>query len=315
MVERKDTRIPQKNRIITILGPTASGKTSRAVDLAWFFNGEIISADSRQVYRGMDLGTGKDIEEYKEIPYHLIDICEAGEKYNLHKYVTDFRASLNKILLKDKQPILCGGTGMYLETVLSGIILPEVPVNLKLRKKLEELSLSELTDILKQYKILHNTTDIDTSKRAIRAIEIEIYYKEHPEVACLANKSKSAPLDSLIIGIDIPREKRRERISKRLQNRLANGMVEEVITLLNNGVKPEDLIYYGLEYKYLTLYVIGEITYSQMVKDLEIAIHQFAKRQMTWFRGMERRGFKIHWLPYDLGKEEFIEAVKNEGKL
>lgn len=315
MVERKDTRIPQKNRIITILGPTASGKTSRAVDLACFFNGEIISADSRQVYRGMDLGTGKDIEEYKEIPYHLIDICDAGEKYNLHKYVTDFRTSLNKILLKDKQPILCGGTGMYLETVLSGIILPEVPVNLKLRKKLEELSLSELTDILKQYKILHNTTDIDTSKRAIRAIEIEIYYKEHPEAACLANKSKSAPLDSLIIGIDIPREKRRERISKRLQNRLANGMVEEVITLLNNGVKPEDLIYYGLEYKYLTLYVIGEITYSQMVKDLEIAIHQFAKRQMTWFRGMERRGFKIHWLPYDLGKEEFIEAVKNEGKL
>ena len=315
MVEDKESAIPQENRIITVLGPTASGKTSRAVDLARYFNGEIISADSRQVYRGMDLGTGKDLEEYEEVPYYLINICEAGEKYNLHRYVRDFRQSLEDIRNKGKQPILCGGTGMYLETVLSGIVLPDVPVNTKLRENLDNLSLEELTKILKQYKVLHNTSDIDTKKRAIRAIEIEVYYKENPEIAIKTDKKIVKPLDYLIIGLDIPREKRRERITQRLNTRLEQGMVKEVETLLENGIKAEDLIYYGLEYKYLTLYVIGEITYDRMVKELEIAIHQFAKRQMTWFRGMERRGFKINWIPYDLDKDDFImevEKLKNK---
>ena len=310
MVEDKNSRFAQKDRIITILGPTATGKTCRAVDLAKAFDGEIISADSRQVYRGMDLGTGKDLEEYGSVPYHLIDICEAGEKYNLHRYISDFRKSLNEIRLKGKNVIVCGGTGMYLESALSGIVLPDVPVNLELRERLEKFNLEELTEILKKYKTLHNTTDVDTVKRAVRAIEIEEYYLNHPEEARNTDRKKAIPLDSLIIGIDIPREIRRERISMRLQKRLDDGMVEEVEKLIAKGISPEDLIYYGLEYKYLTLYVIGRMTYPEMIKELEIAIHQFAKRQMTWFRGMERRGFKIHWLPYNLSSSEFVSKVK-----
>lgn len=292
--------------MIVILGPTATGKTTRAVDLARYLDGEIISGDSRQVYRGMDLGTGKDLEEYEGVAYHLIDICEAGEKYNLHRFVSDFHNALSDINSRGKRPILCGGTGMYIETVLSGIILPEVPVNQELRERLEKLSLPELTDILKRYKKLHNTTDVDTVKRAVRAIEIEEFYRQNPEQATAADRTHSRPLDSVIIGIDIPRDKRRERISRRLHSRLEKGMVMEVENLINSGVPPENLIYYGLEYKYLTLYVIGKLSYQEMVRELEIAIHQFAKRQMTWFRGMERRGFKIHWLPYDLSHDEFI---------
>lgn len=297
--------------MITILGPTATGKTTRAVDLANYLDGEIISADSRQVYRGMDLGTGKDLEEYGSVPYHLIDICEAGEKYNLHRFVSDFHKSYNDIISKGKDVIFCGGTGMYLETVLSGVILPEVPENKELREKYKFFSLDELTKILKGYKTLHNTTDVDSVKRAIRAIEIEEYYLSNPEEARKADRKKTQPLDSLIIGIDIPREVRRERISRRLTRRLEQGMVNEVKQLLNQGISPEDLIYYGLEYKYLTLYVIGKLSYSEMIKNLEIAIHQFAKRQMTWFRGMERRGFKINWLPYDMNKSEFISGVES----
>lgn len=310
MVEDKTPKITQKNRIITILGPTASGKTTRAVNLARFFNGEIISADSRQVYKGMNLGTGKDIEEYEEIPYHLIDICVAGEKYNLHRYVGDFGKALKDIKTKGKKPILCGGTGMYLETVLSGMILPEVPENPTLRESLSKYSLPELTQILSKYKKLHNTTDIDSCKRAIRAIEIEVYYTEHPEEASTADKNKVVPLDTVIIGIDIPRDDRRKRITERLKKRLDEGMVKEVEHLLSKGISPEDLIYYGLEYKFLTLYIIGEISYDTMLRELEIAIHQFAKRQMTWFRGMERRGFKINWLPYDMNPEEFNKTVE-----
>lgn len=309
MVEEQNGGFTKKDRIITVLGPTASGKTSKAVLLAKSLNGEIISADSRQIYKDMTLGTGKDLEEYEGVNYHLIDICEAGEKYNLHRYVSDFHRVLSSIREKDKRVILCGGTGMYIETVLSGIKLPDVPINEELRDKLHDLSLEELTSILKKYKILHNITDIDTVKRAIRAIEIEEYYVVHPEEAIRADKNHVKPLPALIIGLDIPREERRERISLRLRKRLEAGMIEEVEKLLKKGISPDDLIYYGLEYKYLTLYVIGEISYEKMVKDLEIAIHQFAKRQMTWFRGMDRRGFKIHWVPYDLSDNEFLETV------
>ena len=310
MVENKNAEISQEGRIITILGPTASGKTTRAVDLARFFNGEIISADSRQVYRNMDIGTGKDLEEYGEIPYHLIDICEAGEKYNLYRFVTDFHTALKSIKSRGKQPIVCGGTGLYLETVLSGVKLPEVPENRELRRRLENHTLAELTEILKRFKSLHNTTDVDSPKRAIRAIEIEEYYISHPEEARLAYRESAVPLNSLIIGIEIPRETRRERISIRLRSRLEKGMVKEVENLLNRGLDADDLIYYGLEYKFLTLYLMGRLSYAQMMNDLEIAIHQFAKRQMTWFRGMEKRGFKINWLPYDLSEKDFIGSVE-----
>lgn len=296
--------------VLTVVGPTATGKTARAVSLARAFNGEIISGDSRQVYRTMDLGTGKDLEEYGEVPYHLIDVCQAGEKYNLHRYLRDFRNALAMVKEKGKLPILCGGTGMYVETALSGVELPDVPENPTLRSCLSDKSLEELTEILKTYKTLHNTTDIDTCKRAIRAIEIEEYYRENTDLAQKADRKVSKPLDSVIIGIDVPREVRRKRISDRLEKRLQDGMVDEIRQILDDGVKPDDLIYYGLEYKFLTLYVIGKLSYEDMKRQLEIAIHQFAKRQMTWFRGMERRGFKINWLPYDMPECDFISAVR-----
>ncbi|MDE5790063.1 MAG: tRNA (adenosine(37)-N6)-dimethylallyltransferase MiaA [Muribaculaceae bacterium] len=296
---------------IAVVGPTASGKTRRAVSLASRLDGEIISADSRQVYRDMTLGTGKDLEEYNGIPYHLIDICEAGEKYNLHRYLTDFSSSYNDILRRGKLPVICGGSGMYVENALNGIRMPEVPCNEDLRHSLKNKSLLELTDILKKYKTLHNTTDVDTIKRAIRAIEISEYYRLHPEEAELTRKGMARKLDALVVGISIPREERRKRISERLQARLDNGMIDEVKNLLEKEVKPEDLIYYGLEYKFLTLHLVGELSYEEMFKSLETAIHQFAKRQMTWFRGMEKRGTHIHWLPYNLSDEEFMDEVIN----
>lgn len=293
--------------LIVILGPTASGKTHKAVALAERLNTEIISADSRQIYRGMDIGTGKDLEEYKNVPYHLIDICPAGYKYNLFEYLRDYQAARDSILAKGKTPILCGGTGLYVEAVLNGLKLPEVPENKALRAELAGKSLEELTAILERMKKLHNTTDIDTAKRAIRAIEIQQYYHEHPD---LKMDTTPHPVENaLVIGVEIGREERRERISSRLKSRLDSGMVEEVRNILDSGVSPEDLIYYGLEYKFLTNYIIGQSTYDEMVNGLEIAIHQFAKRQMTWFRGMERRGFHINWLPYDLDDEAFVDEV------
>lgn len=297
--------------ILAVVGVTASGKTGRAVSLSKALDAEIISGDSRQVYRGMDLGTGKDLDEYDGIPYHLIDICEAGEKYNLHRFLSDFNSAYDAVRSRGRLPILCGGTGMYVENALGGLRLPDVPENPVLRQELETLSLEKLTEILKGYKKLHNTTDVDNKKRAIRAIEIEEYYLAHPEEAALADKKQSKPLKSVIIGIDIPREARRERITRRLLKRLEDGMVDEVRSLLRNGVAPQDLIYYGLEYKYLTLYAIGDLAYDDMVSKLEIAIHQFGKRQMTWFRGMEKRGFKINWLPYDLPESDFIDRVRD----
>ncbi len=296
---------------IAVVGPTASGKTRRAVEIARVFNGEIISADSRQVYRGMDIGSGKDLDEYGEIPYHLIDICDAGTKYNLHEYLRDFREAYREVKHRGKRAVICGGSGMYVENALKGIYLPEVPENPELRESLRGMSLDALTDILAQSKRLHNTTDVDTPARAIRAIEIQRYYDLHPEEAMFASEKGATPLDALIIGIDIPRDDRRIRISQRLRQRLDEGMADEIRNILESGVKAEDLIYYGLEYKFVTLYVTGQLHYNDMVRELETAIHQFAKRQMTWFRGMEKRGLHINWVPYNLPDDEFICRVSS----
>lgn len=294
--------------LITIIGPTASGKTAFAAALAARLDTEIISGDSRQVYHSMDIGTGKDLADYmvdgKQIPYHLIDICNPGDKYNVFEYQHDFHKAFEEIRKKGKLPILCGGTGMYIESVLRGFKLLDVPQNPALRESLKGKSLAELEQILASYKVLHNKTDVDSAQRAIRAIEIEEFYKtEAPD------KREYAPINSLIIGVDIDRELRREKISRRLRARLDEGMVDEVRAILATGVKPEDLIYYGLEYKFLTLYIIGQLTYDEMISQLEIAIHQFAKRQMTWFRGMERRGLHIHWLDATLSTDEKINNV------
>lgn len=295
--------------LVAVIGPTASGKTSLAAALAHEWDAEIISGDSRQVYRGMDIGTGKDLGDYvvggKPIPYHLIDIVEPGYKYNVFEYQRDFLKAYEDIRRRGRLPILCGGTGLYVEAVLKGYRLLPVPENPSLRMSLADKSLEELTALLSTYKTLHNTTDVDTVKRAIRAIEIEEYYRHVPVTEC------SFPqLNSLIIGVSIERELRRRKITERLHRRLEEGMVDEVRGLLAEGVTPDSLIYYGLEYKYLTQYVIGELSYDEMVRGLEIAIHQFAKRQMTWFRGMERRGFNIHWIDANLPMEDKLKQIK-----
>ncbi len=293
--------------LIVITGPTASGKTGKAVALARALDGEIISADSRQVYRGMDLGTGKDLDEYGEVPYHLIDICPAGYKYNLHEFLRDEQQARADIISRGRQPIMCGGTGLYVESVVKGIQLPPVPENRELRAQLSTMTLDELTVILKHYKTLRNNSDIDTCQRAIRAIEICKYYHDNPH---LKAATEPHPLcDALVIGVAIDRDNRRRRITERLKARLDAGMVDEVRRLIDSGINPDDLIYYGLEYKYVTQYVIGQLTREQMFSGLETAIHRFAKRQMTWFRGMERRGTPIHWLPYDLPNDDFVAAV------
>lgn len=295
--------------ILAVVGPTACGKTRRAVEIASAFGGEIISGDSRQVYRGMDIGTGKDLREYGEIPYHLIDIADAGDKYNLHRFLSDFRVVKEEINARGRLPVLCGGTGMYVEAALSGLQMPEVERNEELRESLSGKTLEELTEILKAYKTLHNTTDVDTRDRALRAIEIQRYYLEHPEAAQSVDRTTAQPLKSIVIGLDIPREARRERISRRLEARLNEGMIDEIKSLLDNGVKAADLIYYGLEYKFVTLHVVGKLSLEEMRRQLEIAIHQFAKRQMTWWRGMEKRGIPINWLPYDMPTDEFLENI------
>ena len=295
--------------LITVLGPTATGKTGLAAHLATQINGEIISADSRQVYRGMDIGTGKDYGDYFvkgiEIPSHLVDIEDAGVHYNVYRFQSDFVKAFENIHAKNNFPVLCGGTGLYLEAVLKNYKLIQVPPNKKLRKELEGKSLEELTEILKELKPqLHNTTDVETDRRAIRAIEIEKYYRENPEI-----DTYFPEIESLNIGVHFDREIRRQRITTRLKQRLEEGMLDEVQRLLNSGLTPEQLIYYGLEYKYLTLHLTGELSYDEMFRQLEIAIHQFAKRQMTWFRGMEKRGTKIHWIDGHLEMEEKVGEV------
>ena len=300
----------EKYDMLAVVGPTASGKTSLAVDIALGISGaEIISADSRQVYRGMDIGTGKDLAEYERggvvVSSHLIDIVDAGEKYNLFEFQRDFLVAYNDIKERNAFPVLCGGSGLYVESVLKGYKLLPVPENPKLRESLEEKSLEELTAILLGYKTLHNNTDTDTKKRAIRAIEIEEYYR-----TCPTEERYFPQINCLTVGVAVDREVRRERISRRLHERLDVGMVDEVRGLLERGITPEQLMYYGLEYKFLTQYIIGELSYNEMVKGLEIAIHQFAKRQMTWFRGMEKRGVHIHWIDAMLPREKQIEQIK-----
>lgn len=300
--------------MITILGPTASGKTDIATHLAAELSAEIISADSRQVYRRMDIGTGKDLADYvvdgKRVPYHLIDIVEPGTKYNLFEYQRDFLEAYNDIRSRGKNVILCGGTGLYIESVLKGYRLIPVPENKELRHKLEGKSLLELTSILERLKAennsnMHNSTDVDTSKRAIRAIEIEMAYREaHIEERTFPK------IDNVIIGVGIDRDLRRMKITRRLDQRLHDGMVDEVKSLLDSGIPADDLIYYGLEYKFVTEYILGKSTFEEMHRSLEIAIHQFAKRQMTWFRGMERRGFTIHWIDAADSMEEKINEIK-----
>lgn len=305
--------------MLTIIGPTACGKTRFAVRLAQEFDGEIISGDSRQVYRRMDLGTGKDLSDYesdgKKVAYHLIDIAEPGTKYNVYQFQRDFVKAYQDVSSRGKLPILCGGTGLYIESVLRGYRMSYVPENKALRKSLEGKSLKELTEQLRSYKELHNTTDVDTAQRAIRAIEIEEYYRLHPAEESPDNQENERVLQAigehpLMVGLNISRELRRSRISARLRQRLDEGMLDEVRGLLAEGIAPDDLIYYGLEYKYLTLHAIGQLSYEEMFRQLEIAIHQFAKRQMTWFRGMERRGLQIHWLNCEDDIEHNVSMVK-----
>ena len=298
-----------KYDMIAVVGPTACGKTSLAVDIAVALGGEVISADSRQVYRGMDIGTGKDLCEYErggvKVPVHLVDIADAGEKYNLFEFQRDFLVAYNDVRARGALPVLCGGSGMYVESVLKGYRLIPVPENPALRARLEEKSLEELTEILATYKALHNNTDTDTKKRAIRAIEIEEYY-----ASCPVEERAFPSIRTLTVGVSVDREVRRKRITDRLVQRLGEGLVEEVERLLASGLTPEQLIYYGLEYKFVTMYVTGQLGYEDMFHGLEIAIHQFAKRQMTWFRGMEKRGTKINWIDSAMPREAQLETIR-----
>lgn len=301
--------LPSRYDMLAVVGPTACGKTSLAVELALALHGEVLSADSRQVYRGMDIGTGKDLNEYMRdgvaVPVHMVDIVDAGEKYNLFEFQRDFLHAYEKIRSKGSLPIMCGGSGMYVESVLRGYRLIPVPENTALRNELANKTLDELTAILSTYKKLHNNTDTDTVKRAIRAIEIEEYYKKIP-----VGEREFPIIRTLTVGLDVSREVRRERISRRLHARMEQGLVEEVERLLASGLTAEQLIYYGLEYKFVTLYIKGELTRKQMIDELEIAIHQFAKRQMTWFRGMERRGIDVKWVDTTLPMSSQVEIIK-----
>lgn len=296
--------------LITILGPTASGKTAVAASLAHAIDAEILSADSRQVYRNMNIGTGKDLNEYciegKNIPYHLIDIVDAGTAYNVFQYQHDFFTAYQNIISRKKNAVLCGGSGLYIQSVLRAYHLPEVPENKELRKELEKKSMEELETILRSMQAVHNKTDFDTKKRAIRAIEIATYNKEHP-----ADKTDFPHIHSLVVGIRYTREQERQRITQRLEKRLKEGMIEEVRSLLNMGLSVEQLLYYGLEYKFITQYLIGAFCYEEMERRLNTAIHQFAKRQMTWFRKMEREGILIHWIDGEMPLNKKVETIIN----
>ena len=315
-----------KDQIIVVLGPTASGKTRFAVRLATQLGGEIISADSRQVYRGMDVGTGKDLADYvyegKKVPHHLIDIAEAGERYNVYRYLHDFFEVYQGVRARGVVPILCGGSGMYIEAVCKGYDMPEVPEDRELRKECQEVSMEELMARLSSFGPLHNTTDTQSRKRLIRAIEIAQYRKMVAQDACTERNTSGTEqdypkIDPYIIGLYVPAEERRARIDRRLEERLQTGMIEEAQRLMQEGLSVEDMMYYGLEYKYLALYLTEKLSYEEMKGLLRIAIHQFAKRQMTWFRGMERRGLKIQWVDAMRNEADNVQEVMGhlQGKL
>ena len=295
--------------MITILGPTASGKTALAANVAFRMNGEVISADSRQVYRNMDIGTGKDYDDYiiegREVPCHLVDICDAGEKYSVYRYQKDFLTVYNQISGRNKLPVMCGGTGMYIESILKGYRLIKVPVNKNLRDNLERKTMDEMKNILEGYGDLHNITDISQRNRLVRAIEIAKYYSDHN-----IEEEEFPEIKTLVAGVKFDRNSRRKRISERLKRRLEGGMIEEVKNLLESGVSDETLIYYGLEYKFITWYLQGKISYDEMFNQLETSIHRFAKRQMTWFRRMEKNGIEIKWLDGYLPLDEKVEKVR-----
>lgn len=294
--------------MIVITGPTATGKTRLAALVADRLGGEVISADSRQVYRGMDIGTGKDLSEYyiedREVPVHMVDIVDAGYRYNVFEYQRDFLKVFEDMTARGVFPVVCGGSGMYVDSIVSGYRLVQVPVNEQLRALLAGRSLEELTEILAKYKSLHNSTDVDTVKRAVRAVEIADYYAHHP-----VDDSPFPVRNPLVTAVFVDRETRRQRISQRLRSRLEEGMIEEVQRLLAGGIHPDDLIYYGLEYKYITLYLMNRLSREEMVQKLEVEIHRFAKRQMTWFRGMERRGIAIHWIDGRMSDEEKTDYI------
>ncbi len=294
--------------LIVITGPTATGKTRLAARVAKATDGEVISADSRQVYRGMDLGTGKDFDDYVVdgylVPYHLVDIAEPGTEYNVYEFQQDFLKAYHHIVSRNKQPVLCGGTGLYIEAAISGYKLIKVPVNPRLRKELENLTMEELTHLLASMRSLHNTTDITERNRLLRAVEIETYYHENPNL-----QTRYPSLRPVLFGIHFEREALRQRITQRLKTRLESGMLDEINELLNSGLKPGQLTFYGLEYRFLTRYATGEISYDEMFEKLNTAIHQFAKRQMTWFRRMERNGFAIHWIDGNLSLEDKARRV------
>lgn len=294
--------------ILVITGPTATGKTRLAALVADRLGGEVISADSRQVYRGMDIGTGKDLTDYivdgRMVPVHMVDIVDAGYRYNVFEYQRDFLQVFEDLSGRGGFPVVCGGSGMYVDSIVSGYRLVQVPVNAQLREMLAGRTLEELTEILSRYKSLHNSTDVDTVKRAVRAIEIADYYAHHP-----VDEIPFPVRNPLVTAVFVDRETRRQRISDRLRTRLEEGMIEEVQRLLAGGIHPDDLIYYGLEYKYITLYLMNRLSRDEMVQKLEVEIHRFAKRQMTWFRGMERRGIAINWIDGQLSDNEKSETI------
>ncbi len=299
-----------KQKLLVITGPTATGKTRLAAKVAAELDGEVISADSRQVYRGMDIGTGKDLSDYiidgKMVPFHLIDIKEPGTEYNVYAFQQDFLKAYQDIKQKNKRAVLCGGTGMYIEAAIGKYRLLKVPKNDILRKKLSALDMNSLVSRLRSLKKLHNITDISDRDRLVRAIEIAEYEIKHHD-----KRIDYPDFEPFVFALRFDRKKLRARITNRLKERLDEGLIKEVEHLLNSGLKSEQLLFYGLEYRYVTLFLTGQIGFDDMFEKLNTAIHQFSKRQMTWFRRMERKGIRIEWIDGELPLTEKAERISS----